>query len=643
MSSRLHWVLELPRPRSATARATSSRAKAAPANEPLTRPLLIETRQGRKLLVQALELRYFPATDLYWADIGVLENLFESLDLEPGDLSSFTLLSEEDKSSPLEVFVEDGWAEQPGTFLPYAEFAGLEDEAAQPEPLPPPPPLETVLALKQRQVTWEVTSGPFGVVNTPGGPGVVYVALALEGPSMRLLSPELQTEAAFDGEALLGTVLRRCAELGYRPKSVRLDTDSGALFDLMPRLSSAGVALESLTPHAARAALAELQQSAWADASPPMRLEPDLRSAFVAAMVRLWDAQPWTKFAARKLVAFRLEPHEPQGDSPQVQEGGVWRYANVMGQGGEQFGLALFGDWTEACLFFNNAARGWLAAFQDEGIPDSLRVAGGAETASWGPPELVHPLDLDWLNRTAAVKGGLYPSHTRFALQGSAGDDVEVLDVSPRLSSREVIAIVGAVSQRASSGRGQTLSKFKATFAGELGRLEVVYPASGSEQWDSRAFRLELSYELRHGPAAQRAHRVVCEARGDTSLEAVFKEIIRVEREHDPDFYANFTLSLSDPRLSDPRLSDPSLERLDDNGDDEDRFSAAWSDDRFYDHRSSDKDLSPTLGQTFDTPHLAWRFNFNPVQASLTVLEGHPDALTVVLELSKPAVRRKRG
>jgi len=637
MSSRLHWVLELPRPRSKAAR-----TKFAPGSEFLTLPLLIETVQGRKLLMQALELLYFPATDLYQADIGVLENIFESLDLEPSDLSSFTFLQDGEELSLLEVFVEDGWAEQPGTFLPYAEFAGFEDEAAEPEPLPPPPPLETVKALKQREVTWEVTSGPFGVVNTPRGPGVVYVALALEGPSMQLLSPELQTELAFDGEALLGTVLRRCAELGYRPESVRLDTDSGSLFDLMPRLSSLGIALESVTPNAARAALADLQQSSWADASPPMRLEPDLRNAFVAAMVRFWDAQPWTKFAARKLVAFRLEPHVggphvggPQGDSPQAQEGGVWRYANVMGQNGEQFGLALFGDWIKACLFFNNVTRGWLAAFEDQSIPDSVRAVGGAETASWGPPELVHPLDLDWLNRAAAVREGLYPSHSRFAVDESEDGETGFGEVTPHLSSREVMAALEAVSQRASSGRGQTISKFKTTFATELGRLEVVYPATGTEQADGRAFRLELSFEVAYGPSSGQWHHLTCQAPGNTPLEALFKEIVRVEREHDKDFYASFTLSLSDPSLS-----DPTLERK---NDDEDPFGAAWSDYRFYDHRASDKGLSPTLGQTFDTPHLAWRFNYNPTQASLTVLEGGVDALSVTLELGKRVGKRKQG
>jgi len=180
---------------------------------------------------------------------------------------------------------------------------------------------------------------------------------------------------------------------------------------------------------------------------------------FLGACDGFYAAETWQGFAADRPLAFRV------GSGP-------WRYASLMGHGGEEFGLAMMASWAG----FQAFSGGELEA------DERLREAGAFESVSLSP-----------LGSVSALDAPLYLAHGA----GSYADDAVPVFLrhesgalaTPSLPLSAYAALLELLAERARRVRTQ-VRKIDATVDTPAGPLRVRYPATGgeaAEEWGGTA------------------------------------------------------------------------------------------------------------------------------------------------------------
>lgn len=167
--------------------------------------------------------------------------------------------------------------------------------------------------------------------------------------------------------------------------------------------------------------------------------------AFQQAGARFMAAAPWQTFPPNRLL--RASWTAPDGTPAQL-------YALVMGELGQEYGLALYPDWLSYVQHTNNSFNSDLA----------LLVTGGLESLTMSTEAEFDP--QDWARLRAAGLGARTkkaPSLTRFTATGTA---------QPRTPLHAVTALLNAVSERAERRR-TTVTSMKT----ELDGVQIQFPA----------------------------------------------------------------------------------------------------------------------------------------------------------------------
>lgn len=167
--------------------------------------------------------------------------------------------------------------------------------------------------------------------------------------------------------------------------------------------------------------------------------------AFQQAGARFMAAAPWQTFPPDRLL--RASWTAPDGTPAQL-------YALVMGELGQEYGLALYPDWLSFVQHTNNSFNSDLA----------LLVTGGLESLTMSTEAEFDP--QDWARLRAAGLGARTkkaPSLTRFTASGTA---------PARTPLHAVTALLNAVSERAERRR-TTVTSLKT----ELDGVQIQFPA----------------------------------------------------------------------------------------------------------------------------------------------------------------------
>ncbi len=246
-----------------------------------------------------------------------------------------------------------------------------------------------------------------------------------------------------------------------RPATL-ITADDSMVPELRAQLHAVGVKVQhGGTPNAA-----EAYESLMAYVSAPTVADSlthaadDTVRAYFRAAEAFYRSRPWEALAAEKFVGFRLE-------------GQPWRYATIMGHGGEEYGFAVYDDWLDACRM----AYAHMPTFGDEWTdepPDPLVAVDGLEGLSLYPPDMLTQADAEVIARLRVRKTwkGQYALVQRHAMEG----------VVPALNALEAYtAIMQVLTARVERARGRTVTSIKAQVGTDHGTLEVVYPARGTE------------------------------------------------------------------------------------------------------------------------------------------------------------------
>lgn len=187
------------------------------------------------------------------------------------------------------------------------------------------------------------------------------------------------------------------------------------------------------------------QQAAYAPRSFLTDADDATVRAFQQAGARFMAAAPWQTFPPDRLL--RASWTAPDGTPAQL-------YALVMGELGQEYGLALYPDWPAYVQHTNNSFNTDLA----------LLVTGGLESLTMSTEAEFDP--QDWARLRAAGLGARTkkaPSLTRFTASGTA---------PARTPLHAVTALLNAVSERAERRR-TTVTSLKT----ELDGVQIQFPA----------------------------------------------------------------------------------------------------------------------------------------------------------------------
>lgn len=203
--------------------------------------------------------------------------------------------------------------------------------------------------------------------------------------------------------------------------------------------------------------------------------------AFFKAAHAFFQTRPWEVIDGTKFLAFRL------GEGP-------WHYANVMGQAGEEFGLALFGDWLEVCRALNNPET-LMEVFENlslgmEAQPTSFLATGQAEGMSLSPLQALAPEDAAFLKQLKIKPSWReqYAAVHRYTPQGTE---------APTFDPSVYTGLMTILAERAQKVRGHQISSIKVKSSTARGELEVRYPTKGDEgsQQDGY-YRFQVPFHL---------------------------------------------------------------------------------------------------------------------------------------------------
>ena len=363
----------------------------------------------------------------------------------------------------------------PGATVPWSAFAEKMAEAARRSERPTPTPTE-VRRLPKMDETWELSARESDVTEIDGRFVPIWLVVVTDaggevrGTALRAgaLTPPVLADAVFNAT-------RARPEAGLtagRPTRVRFADNDLGRGGLKALLKKAHVGLETGPTPDADAASEALSMIGLGGGRVDVELlaetsDDDLRALLDAARV-FYQAAPWLRLRGDRYVALRLDD-------------GPWLYANVMGQAGEQPGLALFSDWLALCRFVYAAPP-----LVDQGL-EALEEVGPAEGLTLYPLGMLAEADAERLRALGPpVHDGGYPVAARFTPGGAAPSGWP-----PEIYTALLRALPEVVAKR----RAATITSVKANVDTPEGRLSLRYPAKGTEALSGREAAVELVVE----------------------------------------------------------------------------------------------------------------------------------------------------
>ena len=330
-----------------------------------------------------------------------------------------------------------------------------EDDVAA---LPEAPDVAELAALPTLEEHWCIALRPavFMIGEDPEPTLTWLGAIATDDGFVRLVNVEPED---FDADALYALFAQACAggmvdaEPG-RPRLVSM-ADADLAADLGERLSPLGIDVVQGDTEPALSGVRSLAEAlgggmpAWL-----AEAEDEHVDAFLDAVDAFYGAAPWHHFRNDRYLAFRV------GDGP-------WRYAHVMGQAAEEYGLAVYAGWREAHVFERDAPEG------EDSATVRLAAIGSLESLSLTPLAALSPLDAGCYlvadyepDVDAAV-----PAWLRFEPDGPA---------HPEHGPDVYAVLISLLAEHASRTRHH-VRRIEATADTPAGPLRVVYPATGDE------------------------------------------------------------------------------------------------------------------------------------------------------------------
>lgn len=305
---------------------------------------------------------------------------------------------------------------------------------------------------------WELLAAP-GPDDTDGA----YVMLILSSDGPLLAGQPLDFRP--DAQSLSVFVTMTCLAPEYgeprRPAKVVI-ADSSVAAELSFELRSVGVKVQhGATPNAMDAYEGFLEfVSAPQVADSLVGYDDDAVRAYFSAAEEFYRSRPWEALRAEKFLAFR-------------SEGRPWRYAGIMGHGGDEYGLAVYDNWLDACRMAYSHITAYSPATADE-PPDPFVAVDGLEGVSLYPQELITPGDMEVIRRLRVRKTwkGQYAMVQRHTFEGA----------DRALNALETYtAVMQVLAQRVDRARGRSVTSIKAQAETVYGPVDVVYPAKGTE------------------------------------------------------------------------------------------------------------------------------------------------------------------
>lgn len=420
---------------------------------------------GLGLPAMDLVLGWSEEAQSYLATIGELVEITGVLGLAPHAVRTF-------KIDGREVETALCMTEEP-LIVPWPVVLARMEQVERPHgPIDP----AEIRRLPRLEETWEIaaregepiqddrgTLRPSQMIVVVDPEGVVRAA-AVESGALR---PSHVVDAVYDATAAM--LARDLAE--GRPARV-LFNDSSTASRLRRLLKKAGIALtiaptpqadrvvEDLARHAARGGRIETPLLDGVSGA-------DLGALLDAARI-FFDAAPWTRLRGDRYIAFRLD-------------GGPWLYANIMGQQGDEHGIALFDSWLGLCRFVSAVPAPGHEAMS------ALDKTGAAEGMTLYPLGVLHETDAERLTEAGdPVLDGMYPVASRFTANG----------IAPSAWPSDLYAaLMRALPKVIAKRRAATITSIKADVETPQGHLTLRYPADGTEALTGREPAVEVVVE----------------------------------------------------------------------------------------------------------------------------------------------------
>ena len=263
----------------------------------------------------------------------------------------------------------------------------------------------------------------------------------------------------YDADSLYALVARACIggmtdEEPGRPRLLTVE-DAEVVADLASGLAPVGIDVVEGDIEPALAAVHGVTEAlgsgapAWLAAA-----EDEHAEDFFDAVLAFYDAEPWRHFHPDRFIAFRL------ADGP-------WRYAQVLGQAGQEYGVAVYAGWDEAQAFMEDPGEDEASAVE------RLAAIGGFEGLSLTSIAALSPLDGGCyvVSDMEPDAYGTVPAWLRFEADGPA-----LPEHGPGVYA-VLIALVADHARRAQ----RRVRRIDTTVDTPAGPLRVVYPATGEE------------------------------------------------------------------------------------------------------------------------------------------------------------------
>lgn len=324
--------------------------------------------------------------------------------------------------------------------------------------LPDVPDLDELAALPARLERWCIALRPavFMIGEAPE-PTLTWVGVvAVDDGPVRVVQLE---EEPFEADSLYALFAQACVggmaavEPG-RPRLVALE-DADLAADLAELLAPLNVDVYPGDVEPALVAVHGMAQAlgggvpAWL-----AEVDDDDAGDFFDAALAFYDAETWRSFRNDRFLAFRV------ADGP-------WRYANLMGLAGEEFGIAVYPGWREANAFGQDPGD------DAESSTDRLASIGWLEGLNLTDLAHLSPLDAGrYLDAGMEPDpNGEVPAWLRFEPDGPALPE----------HGPSVVAVLIAVLAEHARDAARRVRRIDVTHETPAGPMRIVYPATGEE------------------------------------------------------------------------------------------------------------------------------------------------------------------
>lgn len=464
--------------------------------------------KGPRIRRFRVELGYCADSGCWYGLFGGLQNILEEVNWSSDEVRAFRVNGKD---------VDTGaWLGEETGLIPWKKLSEMLRQVAVESEAPPPDPAE-VRALPVLHETWEIGVRVAKWISDPEGASMLsYLAVVLDGQLM-LRNYNLKAGARQQPEDLAaliyGAAVHPRAEVeAGRPERVLLD-DERLVTALAKQVAEAGITVEAAATSQVDMVLEQMMADMRQGEGGPYFLDydPEEVRAFFAVARRFYRARPWQRFDGTKYLGFRI------GD-------GVWRYANVMGQAGEEPGLSVFEDWLQLCRLVHN--QPFFSGEEIDEMPmHPIQAAGALEGMTLSPLQVLHPEDGDYLLRLGArpVGDGLYALPHRYLPDGTE---------QPRLSLSHYRMLMEALLDALASRRSGEVATLRRTVSVDGTPVRLVYPANAKEEFEDRPGSYRLVVEGRDIKGRQRdilppGSRIEIDVPGDTRLDDVAGAIKR--------------------------------------------------------------------------------------------------------------------